>query len=56
MGIKNARYGKFLGNKYLFTHYNPVTHEAWSDDIPVLIKGATNEYGMWVTYDSIEWC
>ena len=56
--MKNARYGLFLDKKYLFTHYNPVTHEVWSDDIPVMTKGngGVFEWGAWLPYDLIKWC
>ena len=43
--IKGARYGSIGGKVYLFTHYNPITHEVWTDDLE---KG-------WVDYDKVKW-
>ena len=53
--MKNQRYGYFGGKKYLFTHYNPNKHEAWSDDFPILMHDGNIIYGWWIPYDSIKW-
>lgn len=43
--IKGARYGVIGVQVYLFTHYNPNTHEVYTDDLE---KG-------WIDYDKVCW-
>lgn len=54
--MKNQRYGIALGKKRLFTHYNPTSHTAWTDEILVKYNDGTSAWGFWIPYDMIEWC
>ena len=58
--IKGARYGCVYDGKryhtFLFTHYNPVEHKAWADDVPVYdVNGNKVGEGFWFPYDLIKW-
>lgn len=44
--IKGARFGMWNGKKCFFTHYNPDSHEVFSDDL--------GDSG-WVGYDEVVW-
>lgn len=50
--MKGTRYGTINGYRFLFTHYDPVNHKAWSDDIYVKDE---NAWGYWIPYDIIKW-
>ena len=54
--MKNARYGIYNGKKVYFTHYDPKKHKAWSDNLGLRHGNNTIVWGLWVAYDSIEWC
>ena len=47
-----ARYGIYKGQKYVFSHRDPVTGELWGEDIPV--GKSPVEYGKWVPGDSVK--
>lgn len=51
-GILNARYGNYDGKKIIFTHYDPVRHMAWGNNIE---NGKNVPYGRWVDYDAVKW-
>lgn len=51
--IKGARYGKIMDTVFLFTHYDPINHRAWTDDI---YNKDEKQYGYWIPYDLIKWC
>ena len=54
--MKNARHGIYAGIKCLFTHYDPKSHKAWSEDIGLKHSDGHVAWGVWVPYDSIKWC
>ena len=46
-----ARYGRYQGKDYLFTHRNPKNGDLYGEDIPV--DTGRNIYGKWVHSDSV---
>ena len=55
MKIKNQRCGIYGGQYVVFTHYNPKTHQVWSDDLYDYDIEGHKYYGQWVDYDSVAW-
>lgn len=49
-----ARYGRYQGKDYLFTHRNPKNGDLYGEDIPVDMS--RNIYGKWVHSDSVVFC
>lgn len=49
-----ARYGRYLGNVYLFTHRNPKNGDLYGEDIPDPMSRNMN--GKWVPSDSVTFC
>ena len=47
-----ARYGRYQGKEYLFTHRNPKNGDLYGEDIP--IAPGSLIHGKWVSSDSVE--
>lgn len=46
-----ARYGRYQGKEYLFTHRNPKNGDLYGEDIPIVPGSLTQ--GKWVSSDSV---
>lgn len=46
-----ARYGRYQGEEYLFTHRNPKNGDLYGEDIPIVPSSLT--HGKWVPSDSV---
>lgn len=49
-----ARYGRYRGKEYLFTHRNPKNGDLYGEDIPIVPGGLI--LGKWVSSDSVTFC
>lgn len=49
-----ARYGRYQGKEYLFTHRNPKNGDLYGEDIPD--PTSRNMCGKWVPSDSVTFC
>ena len=46
-----ARYGRYQGKEYLFTHRNPKNGDLYGEDIPIVLGSLI--LGKWVSSDSV---
>lgn len=49
--MRGARYGRYRGKEYLFTHRNPKNGDLYGEDIPI-VPGSLI-LGKWVSSDSV---